>query len=365
MNANRRRFLVLAGTAAAVRSAPASAAGPSWEQQWTELSAAAKKEGKLSIMTVVGVGFRRWMQAAENALGIQIDLQQQNSSDNSANKILAEREASVYSFDLLVMTPITALPRLKPVGALDKLRPLLFRPDVLNDKAWPTGFNNAWADNDRVLGLPLGQTLTNPAINTDMADPKDLRGARSLLDPKWRRKILLQELKSGSTRALLTSFRLRLGEDALKQLLIDQQPTFAPDLRSIAEGLVRGNYAIAQGIAQQNVQEFQDAGLGKNVKFIDIPDVSYMSHPFTLWAVNRAPHPNAAKLFANWAFTKEGQQSYSSNLSMNAQRKDVPVGDPLQLPRPGEHYLHSSDEATFPELEKTRTLVTKITGVPA
>jgi iron(III) transport system substrate-binding protein len=364
MNSNRRRFLILAGAAVGA-SAPAVAAPPAWESQWSELTVAAKKEGKLSIMTTVGSGFRKWMQAAESALGIPIEHQQQQASDYIANKILAEREAGVYSFDLLVMTPITALPRLKPVGVLDKLRPLLFRPDVLDDKIWPGGFNDAWADNGRVLGLPLGQTMTNPVVNTDLADPKELRDARSVLDPKWRGKIILEEVKAGSTRALMTSIRLRLGDDAVKRLLIDQKPTFESDLRQIAEGIVRGNFAIGQGIAQVHIQEFLDAGLAKNVRFLDIPDFTYISHPFTLWAVNRAPHPNAAKLFANWAFTKDGQQSYSVNLHMNASRKDIAVTDPVQLPRPGEHYLHSSDEPSIPELEKTRALITKITGIPA
>jgi iron(III) transport system substrate-binding protein len=362
---NRRRFLVLAGTAVAAARAPAGAAGPAWETQWNDLTAAAKKEGKLSIMTASGAGFRKWMQAAESALGIPIEHQQQPNSDGIANKVIAEREAGVYSFDLLVMTPITALPRLRPIGALDKLRPLLFRPDVLNDKVWSGGFNAAWADNDHVLGFPLTESLINPAINTDQANDRELRSARSLLEPKWRGKIILSEIKSGSTRALMTSIRLRDGEDAVKRLMVDQKPAYVQDPRQQAEGLVRGNFAIAQGMAPPNLQEFIDAGIGKNVKFVDIPDVSYISHTFTLWAVNRAPHPNAAKLFANWFLTKDGQQIYSSNMTLNARRNDVPVVDPSALPRPGQHYLYSSAEATIPELEKTRAIMTKITGVPA
>jgi ABC-type Fe3+ transport system substrate-binding protein len=365
MPAKRSSFLVLTGAAIAAARTPAGAAGPSWQTQWSDLTAAAKKEGKLSIITVAGAGFRKWTQAASAALGIAIDHQETPNSDSNANKIITEREAGVYSFDLLVMTPITALPRLKPIGALDKLRPLLFRPDVVNDKAWRGGYNNAWADNDKMLGFPLTEALANPVINTDLVSEKEMRNARSLLDPKWRGKIILSEIKSGSTRALMTSIRLRLGDDAVKQLMVDQKPTYVQDLRQMSEGLVRGNFAIGQGIQVPMLQEFVDAGLGKNVKLIDIPDISYLSRTFTLWFMNRAPHPNAAKLFANWCLTKEGQQMFSTNNALNAFRTDIPPIDPSAVPRPGEHYLHSSDEATIPELEKTRALMTKITGVPA
>ena len=128
---------------------------------------------------------------------------------------------------------------------------------------------------------------------------------------------------------------------------------------------MRGNYAFGQGIAPVNMQEFIDAGLARNVKFVDVPDISYITHTFSLWAANRPPHPNAAKLFANWQLTKEGQQIFSTSVSYNPRRRDVPIVDPSLVPRPNQRYFRSSTETAFPELEKTRALLTKITGLPA
>jgi iron(III) transport system substrate-binding protein len=345
-------------------SGAVSAATP-WQTQWTMLSAAAKKEGKLSILTGVGTGFRDWVAASQTALGIEIDHQQQSNSDDIANKIIAERTAGVYSVDMIVMTPITALPRLKPIGALDPLRPLLFRPDVLNEKAWRGGFNAAWTDSAKVLGFPLSETVIVPALNMDLVKPGELKNARSLLDPKWKEKIIMGAIRSGSTRALMTSIRLRDGDDVVRRLMVDQKPTFVEDFRSQAEGLVRDNFAIGQGMTPQNLLEFTDAGVGRNVKFIDIPDVSYISHTYSLWTANRAPHPNAAKLFANWALTQEGQAVWSKTMLLNALRNDVALVDPTALARPGQSYMLSGSEANLPELEKTRALMTRITGVPA
>jgi ABC-type Fe3+ transport system substrate-binding protein len=366
--ATRRRFLEtsLATTAviAAART-PARAAGKSsWESQWSDLQTAARKEGTISIMSTVGTSFRSWAQAAQDAMpGITIDLEQQPNSEQIANKILAERAAGVYSFDLIIMAAVSALPRLKPVGAVDKLRPLLFRPDVLDNRAWNGGFDT-WADNEKSYGFPIAASPVMPAINTDLVHPGDLKDARSLLDPKWKGKIMLGDLRSGAERVLMTSIRLRDGDDAVKRLIIDQKPTIVLDVRQIAEGLVRGTCAIGHGLAPPNMREFVDAGLAKNVRFVDIPDVTFITYTFSLWAANRPPHPNATKLFANWMLTKPGMQLLSSNLNLNVRRSDVPIIDPNAVTRPSQHYFFSSSESALPEIEKTRALVTRITGEP-
>ena len=110
MPAKRSRFLVLTGAALAAGAAPAWAAG-SAASQWSDLTAAAKKEGTLSILTAVGLGFRKWMEAAGQALGIDIELHQQNSSPLIATKLLTERGANLYDIDMVVMTPTEAIPR--------------------------------------------------------------------------------------------------------------------------------------------------------------------------------------------------------------------------------------------------------------
>ena len=365
---SRRGFLTTSAAAAlaAANRGRASAAGPAWQTQWNDLTAAARKEGTVSIVTTVGAGYRKWTEAAQAALpGIAIDLQQQPNSEQICNKVLAEQGAGVYSFDLIVGAAVSVMPRLKPVGAVDKLRSLLFRPDVVDNKVWHGGFDDVWADAQKSYGFPLSESLVLPAINTDLVHPGELKNARSLLDPKWKGKIILGDIRSGAERVLFTSMRLADGNDAVRRLLIDQKPTFVMDLRQVAEGLVRGNYAIGHGMSAQNLKEFTDAGLGRNVKFVDIPDVAFITYTFSLWAANKPPHPNAAKLFANWMLTKEGMALFSTNVELNVRRTDVPAYDPNFVPRPKQHYFFSSNEAGIAEVRKTEALVAQITGQPA
>lgn len=370
---SRRVFLQTAGALAGVACAPGGAAlAPAppapgrakWETDWEDLLSAAKHEGKLSIFTIAGLGYRNWMEAAEAALpGVSLEHQQLPSSDQLAAKIVAERNAGVYTFDVLITSPVIALPRLRPQGVLDELRPLLFRPDVLDDKAWAGGFESGWLDAKKSLGYAMTDLVTTLAVNTDMVGEGEIRGALDLLNPKWKGRMIWQDVRAGATFAMMTSIRLRHGEEIVKRLVIDQEPTFARDTRQIAEGLVRGRYAMGNAINPPNLQEFLDAGLGKNVKFIDVADASYISNAFAVWVVNRAPHPNAAKLFVNWVLTKEGQQAYSSNTKFNSRRSDVPVVDPGSFPRQGQSYIRVGPEGTLGDLDQTQAMLNELLGV--
>ena len=351
-----------APVAPAVPAAPPAKA--QWESDWDSLMAAAKSEGKLSIFTIAGGGYRKWIDAAGAALpGIAIEHQQLPSSDQLATKITTERQAGVYTFDVLITSPVIALPRLRPAGVLDELRALLFRPDVLDDKAWTGGFEAGWLDSKKGLGYAMTDFVAPLIINTDLVSEGELKSARDLLNPKWKGKLILQDVRGPTTNTMMTSIRLRLGDEAVKRLLIDQEPTFTRDNRQIAEALVRGRYAIGNALTAPNLQEFLDAGLGKNVKLIDLADASHLSNAFAVWLVNRAPDPNAAKLFVNWVLTKEGQQAYSSNTQLNSRRTDVAVVDPSAFPRPGQYYFRAGPEDTIAESAKTQNMLYELMGI--
>jgi ABC-type Fe3+ transport system substrate-binding protein len=53
--------------------------------------------------------------------------------------------------------------------------------------------------------------------------------------------------------------------------------------------------------------------------------------------VNRAPHPNAAKLYINWVLSREGVTSFSKATGDPPLRVDVPTGhiESWAVPKPG------------------------------
>ena len=48
--------------------------------------------------------------------------------------------------------------------------------------------------------------------------------------------------------------------------------------------------------------------------------------------MNRAPHPNATKLFINWVLSREGQSAWQKYTEVNSLRMDIPKSD-LQVGR--------------------------------
>ncbi len=71
--------------------------------------------------------------------------------------------------------------------------------------------------------------------------------------------------------------------------------------------------------------------------------------------IANAPHSNAAKLFLNWFYTKEGQTTYATNMPTISVRKDVPQsylpeseryveGSPLLMADPEDLRAERSEE---------------------
>jgi len=370
---NRRGFISTSAIAGAAACAPGAAVqqeamapegAPAWEREWAELVNAAKKEGALGLFTTAGVGQRKWVQEFEAAFpGITVEHVQLGSSDLIVPKITQERQAGIYTFDILVASGVIALPRLVPAGVLDPLRPLLFRPDVLDDRGWRNGFEANWADKEKRWGFAMDERLGVWVVNSNLVKDGEIKSVRDLLDPKWKGKIIMQDPRAGANYAQMTAVRLEAGEEVLRKLIIDQEPFYSREPRQIAEALVRDKYAIANNLTKSTLQEFRDAGVAGHVKDLRVQNGMHVANSGALWAVNKAPHPNAAKLLANWLLSPAGAGTFSKHIENNSLRADVEVVDPVTRPEAGVKYFYSSPEAAQPELDKTQQLLNGWLGI--
>ena len=367
----RRTFvgtsLAAAGSALAAACAPASApiqapaqpaaaAKAAWETEWDNLVSAAKREGKLRVLTLVGSGYRKGVEAFERAFpGIQVELESFTTASLWIPKVVAEREAGIYNWDVLQTPPQSVLISFRPTGGLDPIRPHIFRPDVTDNKAWRDGFESGFADKDKSLAYLMSAELA-PRIFVDanQVNPGELKSIKDFLDPKWKGKILWSDVRTGATYPIMLAIRNAVGDDVVKRLMVDQQPAFSRDARQIVEALVRGRYAAGTWVGASLLQEFQEKGLGKNVVPADFPDAGVVGSNGALCLVNRAPHPSAAKLFINWVLSKEGQTAWTIPNGWNSRRADVEPGDKGALPRPDWKYVYTYREDSLPAQEETR-----------
>jgi len=358
-----RRRLLQAGALGGVASALGRRASVTWAAappaDWPQVIAAAKKEGKVVVNTFPGDGYKRALKSFTQAFpDIKLEHTGLHSQD-FAPRILQERQASLYTWDVATIPTSTALQVLRPAGVWDPVRPVLVLPEVTDDAGWEGGYERGFTVvKDRALAYGFcavrGSGIT---INTDLVKDEP-KGLADLLNPKWKGKLLLPDVRTmGDSFWAMTSARLNLGDDIIKKLFVDQGPALSRDTRQIAEFMVRGRYPIALGVNPLLLSQFQRQGLGKNLKTFHFPEMdTFNSSSSTLWLVNRAPHPNAAKLFANWLLTKDAQIVWGREVETNSRRIGVEPGNPLYAVPRGAKLLQVDAEENLPEVVKTQDI---------
>jgi iron(III) transport system substrate-binding protein len=361
---------------AAPASAPKPAAGNTtaaapagWQADWDKLVAAAKAEGQVVVVTTNGAAFRKYADDFEKAFpGITV---QHNAVPTFAQwnpKVLQERAAGVYNWDVVnhVASEVLAPGTIGASGGLDPVRPVFIqRPDIVDDANWVDGFEGGWLDKNKQMGYtPVANVGGNQLwINTDVVGNDEIKTFEDLLNPKWQGRIELQDPRvSGDSYVFLTSLRLNTGSDALmRRLLVDQKPIIATDPRNTIERLIRGAIAVASGPRAATLGPFEEQGLTKKLKLLYLPEVQFKQVSGGVWLINKAPHPNAAKLWVNWFASKEGQASYATNLVTNSRRLDAPVGDPNTVLSKGTQFKTTMiTEESIEAINRTKEVATEM-----
>jgi iron(III) transport system substrate-binding protein len=330
--------------------------------EWDQTVAAAKKEGKVAINTFTGQGYARVLKLFAQAYPeIKVDHTNLEPVEFSP-RVINERKAGVYTWDVATMPTTTALQVLKPAGVFDPVRAAIVAPEARNDANWRGGFEAGFLDRDKRLAYAF--TLVRAVgvfVNVDRVKDGELKSVKDLLAPKWKGKIAISDPRViGSTFWPLTVARLKLGDGIMKQLLIDQEPVLSRDRNQLTEFMVRGRYPIAIGLNVLALQDFQGHGVGKNVKTLLLPEMDYQASGSVVWLLNRAPHPNAAKVLVNWLLTKGAQAAWAKELQTNSRFLGVEPGEPQTVVPPGLTLTQIDSEELLPELVKTQDLAKQL-----
>ena len=378
----RRRLLAFAGISGAAAllqacaspapvsptatTAPAQATAPAAQGgDWDKVLAAAKSEGGVTVNTFPGSANQTALAEFSKAYP-DIKLEQTTLVSSAlAPKILQERQAGIYTWDVLHQPTTTSLQVLKPAGVLDPIKPAIFRPDVIDDAGWRDGFAAGFALTSD-MQLAYQSTLVraqNLMIDTDQVGPDDIKSAQDLLDPKWKGKIVCTDTRiSGSTFFPFTLARLKYGDDWMTQFFQNQDPIIINDGAQISQLLAHGNYPVAIGAIWTVLQDFQKQGIATSIKQINLPDIDSAgpSTNGTLWLVNSAPHPNAARVYANWFLSKEGQEAWTSITVDNSRRTDVTPKDNSTIVPQGLDLPDLNEEKYLPEIARTQDLAKQL-----
>jgi iron(III) transport system substrate-binding protein len=318
--------------------------------------AAAQAEG---VVIVHGAPGRSYEQALSKGFeqshpGIRVEYSGANNRA-AVPKLLREREAGLFLWDVWISGPATTLAQLKPKGILAPLPPILFAENT-DDSAWLNGFDDGWMDHEKTYVYAFDAGLQETAlINWDFIKRSDIRSVADVLKPQFAGKILFDEPRrggsgNGSSMGLLVNF----GEDFLRKLYA-HRIAVTENRRQAAEWLVRGRYPIVFGTGINELQMFREQGLGKNIGPIPLSpgEKIQMTPGFgSVALVDRAPHPNAATIYINWLLSSDGQSKWVST-QRTSRRKDAPCDELCRdnraiLAKAGSNYFKGQDEDAVP-----------------
>lgn len=325
-----------------------------WESEWEQAIKKAQEEGKVVIHTARGPAIRESIsQSFKTKYGITIEWVVGRPAELTA-KLFAERRAGIFWADLTITGANPPIPTFKPAGILAPLAPILILPEVKDPKAW---WENRLPFVDRD-GYVLGMTMYPQSpfhLNTDLVRKEELASYKDLLNPKWKGKILVEDptVPGPGNKWFIAmtepSLGPILGLDYMRNL-VRQEPLVMRDQRLAAEWLLRGKYLIGLNIPPDTLlQEWHDQGIKVPLEAYTPREGGYVTGGAQYLALfNKAPHPNATRVFTNWILTREGQIILSGSTMKHSTRIDIPppleINPDMKAREPGVKYVTPDTE---------------------
>jgi iron(III) transport system substrate-binding protein len=318
--------------------------GGAGTSEWDQVVAAARREGRIVVSGPETAAARAALGEGFEARYPDIRVEYTGSPGSQVPpKILNERQAGLYQFDVVVNGTSTQYDLVK-AGALDPVEAYLVGPQARNAAAWMDG-KHEFADDAGthilVTSHVVAPTLT---VNPDVVPPNELRSYRDLLDPKWKGKVALMDPRIAGTGQAMVLFLYAadgLGKEYLRQLFT-QDLILSRDPRQIVDWVIRGQYPVELSGSQLIVADLRSKGLRIEMRGAEeIAEGSYLTAgPGAVGVLNRAPHPNATKVFLDYLLSYDGQLAFNRAIGYASRLQGVPTDHiPANLtPRPGVRY---------------------------
>jgi iron(III) transport system substrate-binding protein len=365
MTTRRTRATARLAASIAIAAAFGFASAARSAETWDQIVEGAKKEGELIVHVGPGKAFRDGRLKGFAEAFPFLNLQVINTANReSMPKLMRERQAGIYALDL----HHGGLPNLirvyKPQGFLVPFRDAIVLPELMDDKVWKGGFADGFQDLEGKYIYAYNMTVNLPGhVNWQHVGKNELKSLNDLLDPKWANKIVWHDPRSpGPGFATATALYYSFGEEYLTKLL-QQQSVFTSNRRQAAEWVVRGRYPIGLGTARDFMLIFEQQGLGKTVEEIPaawLKKATMSSGNGNLVMMDRAPHPNAAKLYVNWFMKREQQQQWNEMTDQASRRLDTKPNHPSIAPDPKVSYTNVRHEREADTTDKILKLARSV-----
>ncbi len=326
----------------------AGKAHANWETEWNRTVEAAKKEGKVRI----------YLSSNQNTLLVKSGAFQKKFPEikvilalgNPLHRIMTERRVGKYLADIAFSGP-GSLWQLYLAKALDPVRDTIILPEVADESKWFDG-KHYYVDKERkyifaaIGNVDLGAFF----YNTKLINPKDFQSFKDFLRPEWQGKMAARDVRTpgpGSVTMRMFYYMPELGANFIRRLFGEMDLTLFRNQRQAIDWLATGKYPICIFCSNSRMHFAKLQGLPVESFGLMKEGAGLIVSGGSISVVNRAPHPNAAKVFINWYLSREGQTAVQSagGGTANSRRIDIPkdMVQPRRRPQPGVRYIDTEN----------------------
>lgn len=286
-------------------AATAAFAAPAPDAGWIE---SARKEGSVTLYTSMQVvDSRPLTEAFEKKHGIKVNLWRA-SGEKVAERVITESRGGRFDVDVIETdgAQVEILYREKLLAPLKA--PSM--ADVPQEILQPHGYY-----------APTRLTLYVMSYNTNLVKPDEVpKSYADLLDPRWNGKLALES----DDVPWFASVVKAMGETqglAYYRKLAANKPSMRKGHTLMAEMVAAGEIEVAIDTHVQGIARLKEKGAPIEWK----PLQPAFGQPSSAGVAARAPHPEAARLLADFILSREGQEIIRS-------RNRVPVSRAVDSP---------------------------------
>jgi iron(III) transport system substrate-binding protein len=287
-----------------------------------QLYAAAKKEGTVIIWGPTDAIIYQKMQAVldKEYPGIKIE-HFESIPEPLVQRIIAESQAGKPAGVDIIQS-----------GSLRAVRPLIDRDMLAAYPGWEKDFGlDAVYAGNRFVGA---YNLTLPiSYNSKTVSAKEApKSWEELADPKWKGKKLIIEARLVPFAMLGTQWGKSKVIELVKKILA-QEPIIVQGGTTVANALAGGQVSVAVGTYAYTIEKLKKTGA--TVDWVPVAPLPVLTS--AVGVLKTAPHPNAARFFAGWMGTTEGQKvRYETSGQANEVGKDAigAVADRIKAAHP-------------------------------
>ena len=208
------------------------------------------------------------------------------------------------------------------------------RPTMKKEGVWYTIFVNA-------MGIAWNTTKVTPDEERIILD----QGWDTLTDPRWKSRIATGTPASGGSSYSYVYMFLRGKRDQFGPPFLKKMAALNPQIYEskspMYDRLAAGEHAIVDQASQSDMGGFYLKGAPVRWTFPNPTPAN-----LTVQAISAgAPHPNAARLFQEWAMSPEGQAAWFKVAGVASAREDTV--DPRKAAKADwykEDWYHDPDE---------------------